>query len=104
MPGGGYFASWFNCFRGGLFNTSSNLRRTILGTSLQMMQQMTGINFIFYVSQMKRSQRPEENFADIVIVWNHILPGAADYQQSILDRPHHYSCQCVQHPGLILRH
>lgn len=80
MPGGGYFASWFNCFRGGLFSTSSNLRRTILGTSLQMMQQMTGINFIFYVSQVKRSRRPEENFADIVIVWNHILPGAADYQ------------------------
>jgi hypothetical protein len=53
MPGGGYFVSWFNCFRGGLRNPSSNLRRTILGTSLQMMQQMTGINFIFYVSQMR---------------------------------------------------
>lgn len=53
MPGGGYFVSWFNCFRGGLRNPSSNLRRTILGTSLQMMQQMTGINFIFYVSQTR---------------------------------------------------
>ena len=51
MPGGGYFVSWFNCFRGGLSNPASNLRRTILGTSLQMMQQWTGINFIFYVSQ-----------------------------------------------------
>lgn len=50
MPGSGYFESWRNCFRGGLRNASSNLRRTILGTSLQMMQQMTGINFIFYVS------------------------------------------------------
>jgi sugar porter (SP) family MFS transporter len=50
MPGGGYFRSWYNCFRGGLRNPSSNLRRTILGTSLQMMQQWTGINFIFYVS------------------------------------------------------
>jgi len=28
----------------------SNLRRTILGTSLQMMQQWTGVNFIFYYS------------------------------------------------------
>lgn len=49
-PSGGYFVSWFNCFRGGLRNPASNLRRTILGTSLQMMQQWTGINFIFYVS------------------------------------------------------
>lgn len=48
VPQGGYWSSWMNCFRGGLTKPSSNLRRTILGTSLQMMQQWTGINFIFY--------------------------------------------------------
>jgi SP family sugar:H+ symporter-like MFS transporter len=48
IPSGSYFNSWFNCFRGSLFNPSSNLRRTILGTSLQMMQQWTGVNFVFY--------------------------------------------------------
>ncbi|PGH05698.1 hypothetical protein AJ79_06714 [Helicocarpus griseus UAMH5409] len=48
IPQGSYFDSWISCFRGGLSNSSSNLRRTILGTSLQMMQQWTGINFIFY--------------------------------------------------------
>lgn len=48
IPQSGYFSSWANCFKGGLLNPSSNLRRTILGTSLQMMQQWTGINFIFY--------------------------------------------------------
>ncbi|RDL31988.1 putative monosaccharide transporter [Venustampulla echinocandica] len=48
IPQSGYFGSWMNCFTGGLRNPSSNLRRTILGTSLQMMQQWTGINFIFY--------------------------------------------------------
>jgi sugar porter (SP) family MFS transporter len=48
IPPGNYFHSWLNCFRGSLFNPSSNLRRTILGTSLQMMQQWTGVNFIFY--------------------------------------------------------
>ena len=48
IPQHGYFGSWLNCFKGGLLNSSSNLRRTILGTSLQMMQQWTGINFIFY--------------------------------------------------------
>ena len=48
IPQGTYFDSWLNCFKGSLFNGSSNLRRTILGTSLQMMQQWTGVNFIFY--------------------------------------------------------
>lgn len=48
IPQGSYFSSWFNCFSGSLFNSSSNLRRTILGTSLQMMQQWTGVNFVFY--------------------------------------------------------
>ncbi|OCK76241.1 monosaccharide transporter [Lepidopterella palustris CBS 459.81] len=48
IPQGSYFNSWHNCFKGGLRKPSSNLRRTILGTSLQMMQQWTGINFIFY--------------------------------------------------------
>lgn len=45
---GGYFSSWLNCFQGSLWNPGSNLRRTLLGTSAQMMQQWTGINFIFY--------------------------------------------------------
>ncbi|KAJ5798426.1 uncharacterized protein N7503_007722 [Penicillium pulvis] len=48
IPDGGYFASWMNCFTGSLFKSNSNLRRTILGTSLQMMQQWTGVNFVFY--------------------------------------------------------
>lgn len=48
VPQGSYFSSWMNCFRGTLWEQKSNLRRTILGTSLQMMQQWTGVNFIFY--------------------------------------------------------
>ncbi|EKD18274.1 uncharacterized protein L3040_004769 [Drepanopeziza brunnea f. sp. 'multigermtubi'] len=48
IPQGGYFKTWMSCFTGGLRMPSSNLRRVILGTSLQMMQQWTGINFIFY--------------------------------------------------------
>lgn len=48
IPQTGYFGSWYACFKGGLRNPASNLRRTILGTSLQMMQQWTGVNFIFY--------------------------------------------------------
>ncbi len=48
IPQHSYFSSWANCFKGGLTKPSSNLRRTILGTSLQMMQQWTGVNFVFY--------------------------------------------------------
>ncbi|KAL4981298.1 general substrate transporter [Aspergillus falconensis] len=48
IPQGGYIQTWLNCFRGSLWSPNSNLRRTILGTSLQMMQQWTGVNFVFY--------------------------------------------------------
>ncbi|KGO73202.1 Major facilitator superfamily domain, general substrate transporter [Penicillium italicum] len=48
IPQGGYFDTWLSCFKGSLWHPNSNLRRTILGTSLQMMQQWTGVNFIFY--------------------------------------------------------
>jgi len=48
IPQGSYIKGWMNCFSGSLFKSSSNLRRTILGTSLQMMQQWTGVNFVFY--------------------------------------------------------
>jgi sugar porter (SP) family MFS transporter len=42
-------ASWMDCFRGG-WKPSSNFRRVCLGMALQMMQQWTGVNFIFYYS------------------------------------------------------
>ncbi|KAJ9643002.1 hypothetical protein H2201_006397 [Coniosporium apollinis] len=50
IPATGWFGSWANCFKGSLWHQGSNLRKTILGTSLQMMQQWTGVNFIFYYS------------------------------------------------------
>ncbi|GAM83807.1 hypothetical protein ANO11243_017970 [Dothideomycetidae sp. 11243] len=48
IPPGNWFKSWAHCFTGSVFNPGSNLRRTILGTALQMFQQWTGVNFIFY--------------------------------------------------------
>jgi sugar porter (SP) family MFS transporter len=45
-----FLGSWMACFTGSLWEAKSNIRRTILGTSLQMMQQWTGVNFIFYYS------------------------------------------------------
>jgi len=50
IPATGWLGSWMNCFKGSLRKQNSNLRKTILGTSLQMMQQWTGVNFIFYYS------------------------------------------------------
>jgi len=50
IPSTSWFGSWANCFSGSLWEAKSNLRRTILGTSMQMMQQWTGVNFIFYYS------------------------------------------------------
>ncbi|KAF8866998.1 general substrate transporter [Acephala macrosclerotiorum] len=48
VPQTSYIASWTNCFNGNIGHASSNIRRTLLGIGLQMMQQLTGINFIFY--------------------------------------------------------
>jgi sugar porter (SP) family MFS transporter len=50
IPSTSWIGGWANCFKGSLWEQKSNLRRTILGTSLQMMQQWTGVNFIFYYS------------------------------------------------------
>ncbi|KAH8888411.1 general substrate transporter [Thozetella sp. PMI_491] len=50
IPDTTWFGSWAHCFSGSLWTGKSNLRRTILGTSMQMMQQWTGVNFIFYYS------------------------------------------------------
>ncbi len=48
IPQTNYIGGWTNCFKGSLTNGSSNVRRSILGILMQMMQQLTGINFIFY--------------------------------------------------------
>ncbi len=48
IPQTSYIGGWTNCFSGSITDGSSNLRRSILGIMMQMMQQLTGINFIFY--------------------------------------------------------
>lgn len=47
-PQTSYLGSWAACFEGKISSPSSASRRTFLGIVLQMMQQLTGINFIFY--------------------------------------------------------
>jgi len=48
VPQTSYLGSWMACFEGKLSSPASNVRRTLLGIAMQMMQQLTGINFIFY--------------------------------------------------------
>ncbi|KAG5809007.1 hypothetical protein H9Q74_011494 [Fusarium xylarioides] len=47
-PDTGYVNSWLVCFKGPITNPSSNIRRTIVGAGIQEMQQLSGMNFIFY--------------------------------------------------------
>lgn len=44
----GYIQGWLNCFSGSLRNPSSNIRRTLVATSSQALQQVRGIFLIFY--------------------------------------------------------
>ena len=48
LPQTSYLGSWMACFSGKITSPSSNARRTFVGIVIQMMQQLTGINFIFY--------------------------------------------------------
>lgn len=48
IPQTSYLGSWTACFKGSLSKGNSPIRRSVLGIGLQMMQQLTGINFIFY--------------------------------------------------------
>jgi len=57
IPTTGWFGSWANCFKGSVFQSNSNLRKTILGTSLQMMQQWTGMFSILFSNALYYSHR-----------------------------------------------
>ncbi|KAK4442979.1 putative high-affinity glucose transporter [Podospora aff. communis PSN243] len=63
IPQTSYIGSWMACFQGSLSKGNSNLRRTLLGAGMQMCQQLTGINFIFYFgpvffNQIKNGPNP----------------------------------------------
>ncbi|KAG8631364.1 hypothetical protein KVT40_000504 [Elsinoe batatas] len=42
--------TWAGCFKGGIGKRNSNVRKVVVGIALQMFQQWTGVNFIFYYS------------------------------------------------------
>jgi len=69
-PGSDTFVgSWANCFRGRWRDRGSNLRRTVLGASVQMFQQISGVNFIFYFgTAFFKQQRFDNVFAIVAIM------------------------------------
>ena len=105
IPSTGWFGGWANCFKGGLWTQKSNLRRTILGTSLQMMQQW----YVFSrrVSCSFPSQRPLiylfQDWCQLHLLLLHSLP-AIDrrHQQHLLDLPDLHPRQCVLDSDFIL--
>lgn len=97
VPTDSYWSSWKACFSGGLRRPNSNLRLTILGTALQMMQQLTGINFIFYfVSHRSRCVADSPG--------HRLLPVPRHHLQPLPHRPHHNPRQRVLDPHLLLAH
>jgi len=60
---------WADCFKGG-FRGSGNLRRVVIGISLQMFQQFTGVNFIFYYGTTFFQQSGIKNAFTISIITN----------------------------------
>ncbi|KAI1438758.1 general substrate transporter [Xylaria sp. CBS 124048] len=55
---GSYRTTWLACFGGRLGDRWSNLRRTILGVTLQMMSQWTGVNFTNSFQDLGTIQNP----------------------------------------------
>ncbi|EJU00514.1 general substrate transporter [Dacryopinax primogenitus] len=53
-------SGWIDVFRGG-FHPAGNFRRVMIGTFLQMFQQWTGINFIFYYGNVFFQQSGIQN-------------------------------------------
>ncbi|KAK3380723.1 putative transporter protein [Lasiosphaeria ovina] len=64
---GKYWQSWLSCFRGPWRESGSNVRRTILGIAMQMFQQITGVNFIFYFGTAFFQQQGFDNVFVILV-------------------------------------
>ena len=76
IPQTSYIAGWTNCFKGSIFKAKSNSRRTTIGILMQMMQQLTGINFIFYFGKIMISRIPFlcRSRTDIMCSRGRVLP------------------------------
>ena len=100
IPQGGYFSSWANCFKGSLFRSNSNLRRTILGTSMQMMQQWYVFDAIFWLHTHTNDKQDRCQLR--LLLRNHLLRVSRHHLQPLPHLPHHHPRQRLLHPNLLL--
>ncbi|PGH02599.1 hypothetical protein AJ79_07603 [Helicocarpus griseus UAMH5409] len=77
--------SWIDCFKGGLL-PSGNLRRVMLGTALQMFQQLTGVNFIFYYGTTFFQQSGIENAFLITVITNIVNVASTPVSFYVIER------------------
>jgi SP family sugar:H+ symporter-like MFS transporter len=90
--------SWLDCFRGG-FAPRGNLRRVITGTSLQMFQQWTGINFI--CKSLRSYTKQHVLIACKSLLRYDIFP-AGGYVEPVPHVHHHECRQCCDYTGIFL--
>ncbi|KAM7201700.1 General substrate transporter [Rhypophila sp. PSN 637] len=81
-----YLGSWAHCFQGRLRDRSSNLRRTLLGAAVQMFQQVSGVNFIFYFGTVFFKQQRFNNVFLIVVIMSAINVLATFFSFSLVTR------------------
>jgi Sugar (and other) transporter len=104
IPQGGYFISWLNCFQGDLFKANSNVRRTILGTSLQMMQQYINPISLKFFSQCPNNLVQMDRCQLHLLLRYHFLRGLRHNRKSLLGDHYYRHCQCLFHLGIFLGH
>jgi MFS transporter, SP family, sugar:H+ symporter len=95
--------SWLDCFKGGL-RPSSNLGRVLIGTSLQMFQQWTGVNFICKPVHMTQAWHLSLTFPFSPSLLRHNILPAIWHPQRLSDHHHRQRRQCLLHPSLLLHH
>ena len=103
IPQTSYIGGWTNCFKGSIFKAKTNTRRTTIGILMQMMQQLTGINFIFYFG--KSTPLRKFHFSEPVLIFvsrSRILPISRHNLQSLPHFPHHHPSKRPLNPYLLL--
>lgn len=94
--------SWLDCFRGGL-RPSSNFRRVLIGTSLQLFQQWTGVNFICDSIQGPDFESRLTLLYPRSLLRYNLLPAVWDPKR-LSNHHHHQHRQRLLHASLFLHH
>ncbi|KZT52567.1 general substrate transporter [Calocera cornea HHB12733] len=78
-------SGWIDVFRGG-FSPSGNFRRVFIGVFLQMFQQWTGINFIFYYGNVFFQQSGISNSFTISMATTAVNVGSTPFSWYLIEK------------------